>query len=187
MSLVDCSHVAPLGLNAAMHRNLRHCIYRRGEVSSLDGLGNPTPTGLTVRYGITCRSSGALRCLVHAACYKHIAPLGVNAAMHRNSRHCIHRGGEVSLPSGLGNPTPTDPTLLAHVPIFVPPVFRLTCRPSGAKCGNAPKFKTLHLSSGRGLLVQRVGGPNPYGFNRVLRYHMSLLWGFVVFCVCRVL
>ena len=88
----------------------------------------------------------------------------------------------IVVPSGLGNPTPTDPTLLATLN-----VFRLTCRPAGAKCGNAPKFKTLHLSSGRGLLVQRVGGPNPYGFNRALRYHMSLLWGFVVFCVCRVL
>ena len=164
-----------------MHQNSRHGSHRRGGVPPPNGLGNPTPTGLTVRYAITCRSSGALRCLVHAACYKHIAPLGLSAAMHRNSRHCIHRGGEVSLPSGLGNPTPTDPTLLAHVPIFVPPVFRLTCRPAGAKCGNAPKFKTLHPSWGRGLLAQRVGEPNPYGFNRALRYHMSPLWGFEMF------
>ena len=27
----------------------------------------------------TCRPSGALGCLVYAACYKHAAPLGLNA------------------------------------------------------------------------------------------------------------
>ena len=128
-----------------MHRNSRHCIHRGGEVTSSSGLGNPTPTYTTSLahlpifvppvFRLTCRPSGALGCLVHAACYKHVAPLGLNAAMHRNSRHCIHRGGEVSSSSGLGNPTPTYTTSLAHVPIFVPPVFRLTCRPSGAKCG----------------------------------------------------
>ena len=70
-------HVAPLGLNAAMRRNLRHCIHRRGLVSKPSGLGGPTPTGLTVRYGITCRPCGAL---VYAAFYKHVAPLGLSAA-----------------------------------------------------------------------------------------------------------
>ena len=60
----------------------------------------------TVCDNTTLRSSGA-RGLDVSRCYRHIAPLERKAAMHRNSRHCIHRGGEVSLPSGLGNPTPT--------------------------------------------------------------------------------
>ena len=45
--------------------------------------------------------------LVYAVFYKHAAPLGLNAAMHQNSRHGAHRRGEVSSPDGLGNPTPT--------------------------------------------------------------------------------
>ena len=130
---------------------------------------------------------------VYAGCYKHVAPLGLNAAMHRNSRHCIHRRGEVTSSSGLGNPTSTASTSLCHLPIF--PYPGGTCRPSGAKCGNAPKFKTLHPSSGRGHLVQRVGEPNPYAYNfacspsnfHVSRWDLSPLWGFVVFGVCRVL
>ena len=56
--------------------------------------------------------------LVYAACYKHVAPLGLNAAQFA-ARYPLW--GEFSSPSGLGNPTPTDPTSLAHVPIFVPP------------------------------------------------------------------
>ena len=66
----------------------------------------------------------------------HVAPLGSKCGTEI-SRHCIHRGGEVTLSSGLGNPTPTYTTSLAHVPIFVPPVFRCyrNMSPSGGKCG----------------------------------------------------
>ena len=57
--------------------------------------------------------------LVHAACYKHAAPLGLKyapcrpsgALAHQNSRHGIHRRGLVSKPSGLGDPTPTVSTV----------------------------------------------------------------------------
>ena len=56
--------------------------------------------------------------LVYAACYKHVAPLGLNAAQFA-ARYPLW--GEFSSPSGLGNPTPTDPASRAHVPIFVPP------------------------------------------------------------------
>ena len=62
--------------------------------------------------------------------YKHAAPLGLNAAMHQNSRWDIHRRGGVPLPNGLGDPTPTDSTSLCHLPIF--PYPGGTCRPSGA-------------------------------------------------------
>ena len=42
--------------------------------------------------------------------------------MRQNWLRGIDRGGEVSSPSGLGNPTPTHTASVAHVPIFVPPV-----------------------------------------------------------------
>ena len=175
-----------------MQQKLRHGIHRRGLVSSLDGLGDPTPTGLTVRYAITCRPSGALLCLVYAACYKHIAPLGLNAAMRRNLRHCLHRRGLVSSPDGLGAPPPTGLTVR----------YAITCRPSGAlRCLvhaacykhiaplglSAAKFKARSPSWGLGFQAQRVGCPTPYGFNRALCYHLSPLWGFGIFGVCRVL
>ena len=105
----------------------RYVRNRRGEVSKSSGLGNPTPTNSTVWWCLgflsvqsvesdesviqtkrTCRPSGALVCLVYAAFYKHVAPLGLNAPV-------------ILLSSGLGNPTPTHPASLAHVPIFVPP------------------------------------------------------------------
>ena len=105
----------------------RYVRNRRDEVSKSSGLGNPTPTNSTVWWCLgflfvqsvesdesviqtkrTCRPSGALVCLVYAAFYKHVAPLGLNAPV-------------ILLSSGLGNPTPTHPASLAHVPIFVPP------------------------------------------------------------------
>ena len=46
--------------------------------------------------------------LVYAVFYKHAAPLGLKAAMHRNSRRDIHRRGEVTLYNGLGDPSPYD-------------------------------------------------------------------------------
>ena len=51
--------------------------------------------------------------LVHAACYKHAAPLGLKAPVHQNSRQGIHRRGLVSSPSGLG-----DPTATVSIPLF---------------------------------------------------------------------
>ena len=59
--------------------------------------------------------------LLYAVFYKHAAPLGLNATQLA-ARY--HRGGEVTSPDGLGNPTPTDAASVAHVPIFVSPVFR---------------------------------------------------------------
>ena len=67
---------------------------------------------------------------VYAVFYKHAAPLGLNAAMHQNSRWDIHRRGGVSPPNGLGDPTPTDSTSLCHLPIF--PYPGGACRPAGA-------------------------------------------------------
>ena len=95
----------------------RYVRNRRGEVSKSSGLGNPTPTNSTVWWCLgflsvqsvesdesviqtkrTCRPSGALVCLVYAAFYKHVAPLGLNAPV-------------ILLSSGLGNPTPTNSTV----------------------------------------------------------------------------
>ena len=137
--------------------NLRRGIHRRGEVSSPDGLGQPTP-GYGVRIALlrgdwvsrcytTYRSSGAkggticgaasivgarlprpmgwgtqpLR-VQRCATIPHCAPLECGDWMCRaaidisllwserrhNLRRGIHRRGEVTSPSGLGNPTPTD-------------------------------------------------------------------------------
>ena len=64
-------HAAPLGLNAPKCNTRSHC---REKVASPDGLGNPTPTGSTVRHDTTLRSAGARR-LDLSTFYRHIAPL----------------------------------------------------------------------------------------------------------------
>ena len=107
-------HIAPLERKAAQFA-ARYPSW--GEFSSPSGLGNPTPTGSTVCDNTTLRSSGARRLDV-SRCYRHIAPLGLNAAQFAA---WYPSWGEFSSPSGLGDPTPTDPTSVAHVPIFVPP------------------------------------------------------------------
>ena len=56
----------------------------------------------------TCRPSGALGYLVHVACYKHAAPLGLKQAP------------VPLLPDGLGNPTPTNPTARFPIISFFP-------------------------------------------------------------------
>ena len=89
--------------------NLRRGIHRRGEVSSpaAQRVGEPNPYGFN-------------RC----ATIPHCAPLERGDWMCRaaidisllwserrdNLRRGIHCGGEVSSPSGLGNPTPTNST-----------------------------------------------------------------------------
>ena len=115
--------VAPLGLNAAQFA-ARYPSW--GEVLLARRVGEPNPYGSNFACSrsnfraslFTCRPSGALGYLVYAACYKHVAPLGLNAAQFA-ARY--PSWGEFSSPSGLGNATPTDPTSRAHVPIFVPP------------------------------------------------------------------
>ena len=102
----------------------------------------------------TCRPSGALGCLVYATCYKHAALLGLNTSTHQNSRHGIHRRGEVSSPDGLGNPTPTHPILLR---VFNPANLLIlsiliqtngTYRPAGAKCTNSTQIRRPALIVG---------------------------------------
>ena len=99
-------HIAPLERKAPTHQNSRCVMHRRGEVSSPDGLGQPTPTGSMVCDNTILRSSGA-RGLDVSRCYRHIAPLERKAPTHQNSRCVMHRRGEVSSPDGLGQPTPT--------------------------------------------------------------------------------
>ena len=129
-------HAAPLGLKAPTHQNSRHGIHRRGLVSKPSGLGEPNPYGfdraLVSRYFNPCPPPNPpnprFRPMGHVAlwgfgifvcpvCYIHAAPLGLKAPVHQNSRHGIHRRGEVSKPDGLGNPTPTHPISL---PAFNP-------------------------------------------------------------------
>ena len=174
------------------------------DIASIVGERSPRPAGWgtqplrTVCDNTTLRSSGA-RGLDVSCCYRHIAPLERKAAMHRNSRHCIHRGGEVSLPSGLGDPTPTDPTSFAHVPIFVPPVFRFTCRPSGALGylvyaafykHAAPLGLKAAMHRNSRYCIHRggeVSSPDGLGnstpTDRVRQYHIALLWSAGIGCV----
>ena len=104
-----------------------------------------------------------------------------------NLRRGIHRRGEVASPDGLGNPTPTGSTVCDNT----------TLRSSGAwgldvsRCYRhiAPlerkvgQFAVRPPSWGRGYLAQRVGEPNPYGFNGVRQYHIALLWSVGIGCV----
>ena len=158
------------------HQNPADGARRRGEVTSPDGLGNPTPTDsislfpassvplrLCVKYSSRVALSHVaplgLKIFVYTVCYKHVAPLGLNTSTHQNSRHGIHRRGLVSSPDGLGNPTPTHPILLrvfnpVHLPLIAS-IRRLTESLS-------PEY------------------PNSD------KWHMSPLWGFGVFGVCRV-
>ena len=116
----------------------------------------------TRRMSSTCRPSG-LWCLVHAACYKHVAPLGLNTSTQQNSRHGIHRRGEVSSPDGLGNPTPTHPIWLRVFNPVHPLILSIliqtnrTCRSAGAavSCRVNPCGYPLSLSYD--LLVRPAG------------------------------
>ena len=79
----------------------------------------------------TCRPSGALVIWCMPRFYKHVAPLGLKAAFPFRD-DARHRRGGVPPPDGLGNPTPTDTTSFPRLPILTRPVFRFTCRLSGA-------------------------------------------------------
>ena len=82
-------------------------MHRRGEVSSPRRVGGPNAYGFkgVRQYHIALLWSAGVGRV--ARCYRHIAPLERKAPMHQNSRDGIHRRGEVSSPSGLGQPTPT--------------------------------------------------------------------------------
>ena len=113
----------PLGLNA--WHNLRRGIHR-GESSPRPAGWGTQPLRIQLRvltFQFSClpvhlSPLWGFRYLVYRVCYKHVAPLGLNASQFA-ARY--PSWGEFSSPSGLGNPTPTDPTSRAHVPIFVPP------------------------------------------------------------------
>ena len=102
-------HAAPLGLKAPTHQNSRCDSHRRGGGSPPDGLGTQ-PLHI-------CRMHDSP---LWGFSYKHVAPLGLKAPTHQNSRCDIHRRGGGSPPDGLGNPTPTHFTasLLPHVSRF---------------------------------------------------------------------
>ena len=96
----------------------------------------------------------------------HAAPLGLNAPTHQNSRHGIHRRGEVSSPDGLGNPTPTHPIWLrvfnpVHPLILSILIQTNKCRPSGAKGSNAPKC--TNPSKTRSIVGARFPCPTGWG------------------------
>ena len=70
-------HCVPLERKAPTHQNSRCVMHRRGGVASPDGLGNPTPTDSPTRFPVSHVAPLGLWLLGHAACYKHVAPLGL--------------------------------------------------------------------------------------------------------------
>ena len=116
-------HAAPLGVNATQFA-ARYSSWGRGYLARW--VGEPNPYGCS--FGCSRSNFRASRILV-----RHVAPLGLNATQLA-ARY--HRGGEVTSPDGLGNPTPTDAASVAHVPIFVPPVSWCGMSSLGAKCGS---------------------------------------------------
>ena len=119
-------HAAPLGLKAPMHQNSRDGPSRGGVKPRPTGWGTqplriqPSRFPLYPCNPLICRIGDSpdwymsplwgFKIFVCRACYKHVAPLGLKAPMHQNSRDGIHRRGGVASPDGLGNPTPTDST-----------------------------------------------------------------------------
>ena len=72
------THVVPLGL---MHQSSRHGIHRRGEVSSPDGLGNPTPTGSTFRF---------LPSLIFALNFPYLSRPAFHVILYPTNQHLVH-------------------------------------------------------------------------------------------------
>ena len=176
-------HIAPLERKAPMHQNSRCVMHRRGGVASLDGLGNPTPTGSMVCDNTILRSSGA-RGLDVSRCYRHIAPLERKAPTHQNSRCVMHRRGGVASPDGLGaandntGPTVSDNTTLrssgargldvSRCYRHIAPLERKAPMHQNSRC---VMHRRGEVSSPSGL-----GQPTLYGFNGVRQYHIALLW-----------
>ena len=173
-----------------MRQNWWRGIHRGGEVTSSSGLGNPTPTHtasvahlpifVPPVFRLTCRPSGALGYLVHVACYKHAAPLGLKQAP------------VPLLPDGLGDPTPTGLQLRL-------PTFQFLCLPySGSHV--APLGLNGHNWCAVSAVGERFSCPAGWGTQplriqlRLLTFqfsclpvHMSPLWGFGIFGACRLL
>ena len=144
-------HIAPLERKAPTHQNSRCVMHRIGLVSSSNGLGDPTPTGSGVCDNTTLRSSGA-RGLDVSRCYRHIAPLERKAPTHQNSRCVMHRIGLVSLPSGLGDPTPTGSGVCDNT----------TLRSSGAQGLDVSRCYRHIAPLERKAKPNHLPSPNPY-------------------------
>ena len=155
---------------------------RRGLVASLDGLGDPTPTGSMVCDNTTLRSSGA-RGLDVSRCYRHIAPLERKAPTHQNSRCVIHCRGEVSSPSGLGQPTPTGSMVCDNTILRSSGARGLDVSRCYRHIAPLERKAPMHQNSRDG--IHRRGGvaspdglgqPTPTGFKGVRQYRIALLW-----------
>ena len=143
-----------------MRHNLRRGIHR-GESSPRPAGWGTQPLRIQLRvltFQFSClpvhlSPLWGFRYLVYCVCYKHVAPLGLNASQFA-ARY--PSWGEFSSPSGLGNATPTDPTSLAHVPVFVPPCSHVA--PLGL---NAAQFAARYPSWGEFSSPSGLGDPTP--------------------------
>ena len=121
-----------------MRHNLRRGIHR-GESSPRPAGWGTQPLRIQLRVCsrsnfraslFTCRPSGALGYLVYAACYKHVAPLGLNAANAAQFAARIPSWGRGFLVQRVGEPNPYGSSFACSRSNFR--ASRFTCRPSGA-------------------------------------------------------
>ena len=172
-----------------MRHNWRLGIDCGGEVSSPNGLGDPIPTHTASVAHVPIFVPPVSWCdlsplwgfgyLVYAACYKHAAPLGLNATQFAARYRLWGRG---FLAQRVGEPNPYGYSFGCSRSNFH--ASRILVRPVAPLGLNTP---IRPQSSGRGSLARWVGEPNPYGYSfgcSRSNFHasripvdMSSLWG----------
>ena len=149
-------HIAPLGLKAPITKI-------QGDVSAIVGARLPRPAG----WGSQPLRVQGCATIPHCAplergdyrhvsrCYRHIAPLaplGLKAPMHQNSRCVMHRRGGVASPDGLGHPTPTGSGVCHNT----------TLRSSGARGLDVSRCYRHIAPLERKAKPNHPPSPNPY-------------------------
>ena len=158
-------HAAPLGLNAAEFA-ARYQSWGRGYLARWVGEPNP------YAYSFGCSRSNfrvsripvhmsplwGFKTFVCRACYKHAAPLGLNAAEFAARYRSWGRG---FLARRVGEPNPYGCSFGCSRSNFR--ASRILVRHVAPLGLNATQLAARYRSWGRGYLARWVGEPNPYG------------------------
>ena len=143
------THAAPLGLNAAQ-LVARYRSWGRGHLAQRVGEPNP------YAYNFACSPSNFCASRILGATCR---PLGVNAAQLVARYRSWGRG---LLVQRVGEPNPYAYNFACSPSNFCASRIPVDMSPLGV---NAAQLVARYRSWGRGLLVQRVGEPNPYAYN----------------------